>query len=270
MVYANYHTHTARCRHASGTEREYIETAIKAGIKILGFSDHSPYIFKDTDYYSNYRMFPEETEDYVRTLQDLRDEYRDDIEIHIGIEIEYYQKYFDETIRFLSQFPLEYYILGQHNLGNEVGHPFPWPGLASTDLNAFDTYINEVEQGLNSFNFICLAHPDLFHYTGPDSEYLPRAEKICELALKHDVPLELNLLGLRSGRNYPDERFWKLAAEKGNRVVIGVDAHDAPSLAHEESYAKALAICAKYGIVPEKTLNFSASTAKNNKLFLKN
>ena len=28
---ANYHTHTWRCRHADGTEREYVETAIEAG-----------------------------------------------------------------------------------------------------------------------------------------------------------------------------------------------------------------------------------------------
>ena len=33
-VYANYHTHTFRCHHANGTEREYIEQAIeRAGTK---------------------------------------------------------------------------------------------------------------------------------------------------------------------------------------------------------------------------------------------
>jgi histidinol-phosphatase (PHP family) len=26
MILANYHTHTTRCKHAVGTEREYIET----------------------------------------------------------------------------------------------------------------------------------------------------------------------------------------------------------------------------------------------------
>ena len=36
---ANYHTHTWRCRHADGTEREYVERAIEGGLKILGFSD---------------------------------------------------------------------------------------------------------------------------------------------------------------------------------------------------------------------------------------
>lgn len=34
---ANYHTHTWRCRHADGTEREYVERTIEGGLKILGF-----------------------------------------------------------------------------------------------------------------------------------------------------------------------------------------------------------------------------------------
>ena len=34
---ANYHTHTPRCNHAVGSEEEYVQQALKAGIKILGF-----------------------------------------------------------------------------------------------------------------------------------------------------------------------------------------------------------------------------------------
>lgn len=34
---ANYHTHTYRCQHAYGSEREYIEAAIRMGIAELGF-----------------------------------------------------------------------------------------------------------------------------------------------------------------------------------------------------------------------------------------
>ena len=45
MLFANYHSHTPRCNHAHGEEREYIETAIKAGYSVLGFSDHSPQVF---------------------------------------------------------------------------------------------------------------------------------------------------------------------------------------------------------------------------------
>ena len=64
---ANYHTHTWRCRHADGTEREYVERAIEGGLKILGFSDHSPYPFPD-GYDSGMRMRLDQVEGYVDTV----------------------------------------------------------------------------------------------------------------------------------------------------------------------------------------------------------
>ena len=87
------HTHTFRCGHASGTEREYIENAIAAGFDTLGFSDHAPYVFRD-GYYSGFRMRPELQEDYVTTLLALREEYKGKIDIKIGYEAEYYPEFF--------------------------------------------------------------------------------------------------------------------------------------------------------------------------------
>lgn len=68
---ANYHTHTWRCRHADGTEREYVECAIEGGLKILGFSDHSPYPFPD-GYDSGMRMRLDQVEGYVDTVLALK------------------------------------------------------------------------------------------------------------------------------------------------------------------------------------------------------
>ena len=42
------------------------------------------------------------------------------------------------------------------------------------------------------------------------------------------VPLEINLLGLRTQRHYPTGLFWEIAAKVGNEVILGCDAH-APS-----------------------------------------
>ena len=36
--FTNYHTHTARCRHATGTEEAYIQTALRSGYTVLGLS----------------------------------------------------------------------------------------------------------------------------------------------------------------------------------------------------------------------------------------
>ena len=78
---ANYHTHTWRCMHASGTEREYVEKAIEGGLQILGFSDHTPMPYAG-DYVSTVKMKLAQLEDYVNTILGLKAEYRKDIEIH--------------------------------------------------------------------------------------------------------------------------------------------------------------------------------------------
>jgi histidinol-phosphatase (PHP family) len=36
----NYHSHTWRCGHATGTDEAYVKSAIANGFKIYGFSDH--------------------------------------------------------------------------------------------------------------------------------------------------------------------------------------------------------------------------------------
>ena len=92
---ANYHTHTTRCKHATGTEKEYIEAAIKAGIQILGFSDHAPCPFEN-GYVSRIRMDMSAAEEYVRTIRALQKEYEKHIKIYVGFETEYLPQYFNK------------------------------------------------------------------------------------------------------------------------------------------------------------------------------
>ena len=117
---ANYHTHTPRCHHAVGTEEEYIQSAIAGGLQILGFADHSPYWFPG-DYYSTFRMRPEELPNYVGNLRTLREKYAGQLRLHIGVEAEYYPKYFGELKERLRDGGVEYMILGQHFPGDEIG-----------------------------------------------------------------------------------------------------------------------------------------------------
>ena len=39
---SNFHTHTYRCKHATGDILDYLEQAKKDGCKALGFSDQCP------------------------------------------------------------------------------------------------------------------------------------------------------------------------------------------------------------------------------------
>ena len=122
MIKANYHTHTVRCHHASGTEREYIEQAIAEGFDILGFSDHTPQPYPDS-FVSRVRMTMDELEGYIDTLLALREEYKDQIQLLIGFEVEYTLKYFEPLMKELRNYPVDYIIQGQHYVPDEVeGH----------------------------------------------------------------------------------------------------------------------------------------------------
>ena len=88
----NYHTHTTRCHHATGSDEEFVLSAIKGGYQELGFSDHTPWKYH-TDYISDIRMLPEELAEYVERIRSLQEKYKNQISIKIGLECEYFPEY---------------------------------------------------------------------------------------------------------------------------------------------------------------------------------
>ena len=219
---ANYHTHTVRCNHASGTEKEYIENAIKAGFKILGFSDHVPQPYP-ASYVSHIRMSMYEAENYTSTLVKLREEYKDDIQIFIGYEVEYSHKYFDKMLKHIRQFPLDYIIQGQHYVPDEIDGFYA--GAATEDEQALIDYVNITIEGMETGLFSYLAHPDLINYVGNDDVFQMHMRPLIQTAIDMDLPLEINMQGFYTGRNYPCDRFFSLASKMGAKFVLGCDAH---------------------------------------------
>ncbi|MGN1051109.1 MAG: histidinol-phosphatase [Acutalibacteraceae bacterium] len=250
----NLHTHTYRCNHAEGTEREYIESAISLGLKELGFSDHCPYFF-DGDYYSHFRMRPNLTEDYVKTILDLKEEYKNDIKIHLGFEVEYYPKYFDKLNRFLSQFPIEYYILGQHFIGNEAEAGSFYSGNGKDGNEFLCAYVDQVIEAFKTECFTYLAHPDLVNFEGEQDFYIKEMTRLCKEAKKYKIPLEYNMLGLFYNRCYPNPVFWKIVKDVGADAVIGFDAHIKKPFTDIKYYKKCLDNLKSFGITPLEKVN---------------
>lgn len=218
-MFANYHTHTARCRHAVGTEREYIARAIQSHIHILGFSDHTP--FPDGP---KSGMSPDELEDYTSTLLALREEYQGKLEIHIGLEAEFDPRTFPRLLDLLRQYPIEYLILGEHYTFGAPGDP--GAQTPTDDEKLLDLHCGLCRDALDTGLFTYLAHPDVFYFTGSEAVYQEKMRQLCRFAYDRNIPLEINLLGLRTNRHYPSDRFWKIAGEEGCDVVIGTDAHE--------------------------------------------
>lgn len=233
----NYHTHTKRCRHAVGEDREYVENAIKNGMQVLGFSDHAPYLFPDKNYYSTFRMFTDQLEEYADSVRSLQKEYADDIRILCGFELEYYPKFHEDEKKFLSKVKPDYFIMGQHFGKNEIDSPYVPNMEGEENLTA---YISQILEGLKTGDFLYLAHPDLAGYHYPEEAIQREYRRLCEGAKALNVPLEINFLGLRSKRHYPDRRFFKIAAEVGNTIIFGTDAHEPHHVYDPESEKEAL------------------------------
>lgn len=245
----NYHAHTTWCSHATGTPEMYVERAIEGGILHFGFSDHFPFRFPDgTGLY--WRVQLEDVEDYVEKINSLKNIYGDKIDIKVGFEMEYYPDYFDSMLKNALKWGAEYLILGQHFIKSEYERPESYFHSVSPheSIDELVTYADGVCAAIRSGVFSYVAHPDIFRFTGDADIYRLQMRKICEASRECGVPLEINLLGIRENRHYPNEAFWEIAGEVGSPVLFGFDAHDASAAFDGESIPVAEAIVKKYNL----------------------
>lgn len=258
MKKINYHTHTYRCGHAKGNEEDMIMAAIRNGIEELGLSDHIPlpryrlHLLKSVPsirslkslislVYAmikngpNMRMPYKTIDEHLETINELSEKYQKDIKIYKGFEAEYLEEYLNYYQSLLLNNKIDYLILGNH-FNQHCIHScyYGKPNLSKRELYS---YCNDVEKAIETNLFSYIAHPDLFMigYTHFDDDVKTVCQRICMKAKEYDIPLEINGGGMKRGLfsydgemlyQYPNARFWEIASEVGNKVVIGLDAHN--------------------------------------------
>lgn len=252
----NLHSHTYRCHHAKGTDEEYVLAAIKNGYTSIGFSDHAPYIFPK-GHKSGFRMDCDEAQGYADSINELREKYKSMIDIKLGFEVEYYPELIEKELEFLKSFKYDYIILGQHFTDNEYEPYAIYSGHETDSVAALDKYISQVLMGAKSGVFTYIAHPDLINFTGDKDIYLKKMRYMLKELKKLNVPIEFNFLGFTDNRNYPNDDFWKMAAEEGNDTVIGLDAHRVEVYSDKENLEKAREYLASLGITPLKEIKLT-------------
>lgn len=258
MKKINYHTHTYRCGHAKGNEEDMIMAAIRNGIEELGLSDHIPlpryrlHLLKSVPsirslkslislVYAmikngpNMRMPYKTIDEHLEIINELSEKYQKDIKIYKGFEAEYLEEYLNYYQSLLLNNKIDYLILGNH-FNQHCIHScyYGKPNLSKRELYS---YCNDVEKAIETNLFSYIAHPDLFMigYTHFDDDVKTVCQRICMKAKEYDIPLEINGGGMKRGLfsydgemlyQYPNARFWEIASEVGNKVVIGLDAHN--------------------------------------------
>jgi len=224
-----YHTHTSRCGHAFGEDEDYVLNAIKIGIKRFGFSDHV--------------MLPGITQphsrgdftllnDYLLSTRKLQHKFKDIIDIKVGFEAEYADRFVNYYQELLASGKIDYLILGQHFDFDKSDNP-QYIKQYKNNISELYHYADQLIKGMQSGLFKYVAHPDLFvtmfKTWNEHCEKVTRA--ICEEAVKLALPLEINIHASRFWNNnsdfmvYPEVKFWKIASQYPIKVVVGYDAH---------------------------------------------
>ncbi len=249
---SNFHTHTYRCGHATGEDIDYVNSALRAGISILGFSDHTPWPYKG-EYKPQVRMDISQLDGYIYSILSLKERFRDKIDIRLGLECEY----FEEFIPWLDELAQEknlYLIFGNHFPTSAIDAEYF--GHSTKDKAHLDYYVETVLRGMEYKRFLYLAHPDLFMRAYPHFDEIceKASRRICEKAARLGMPLEFNLGGYQLGADrgkeecYPHEKFWQIAADCGCSCIIGFDAHSNAALEREDTWKKAVDIIRRLGL----------------------
>ena len=239
MIKGNYHTHTKRCKHAFGSDEDYVIAAIKAGFSELAFTDHAPWILRD-DEHDRIRMNMSEMRDYVDSIRSLKEKYKDQIKILVGLEAEYFESRMEGLKSLVQTHHLDLLVLGNHFHIKDSNDTYY--GNYKDLINLYDHYLEDSTKAMRTGMYKIFAHPDLFFKTVNilNERTKELIHSLCDVALETNTIMEYNLGGKRYRDYYPNEPFWKIVAQRGCTVIVGVDAHDPKHLLDIEMYNKAI------------------------------
>lgn len=229
-ITANYHTHTYRCKHASGDVIDYAKEAVEQGLTILGITEHTPL---PDGRWNNVRMDMDQLDDYDSAIIKASMEYPQ-LKVLKGMECDWipeYKNFYLEEFRDKRSYC---YLSGSiHWFPSNDEWIFSYsPQAFGRGRDYADFLIDMIESEM--FDYIC--HPDLFGLFSRkwNTEAKAMSRAICEAARTYKVPLEINGYGFRKAMvdtsegsrfAYPYEHFWEIASDYGIEVVCNSDAH---------------------------------------------
>ncbi len=214
-----FHVHSYRCKHAGDTpDKAYIEKAIELGAPRIVFTDHAPY---PGNPFGN-RMEIEQLPEYVETLRRLKEEYRDRIEIMIGLEAEYLPGFGEYLQELKNDRGLDLLIMGQHFFEREPGR-YSFSDEDKTE--EFKGLCRAMTEGIKTHLFDVVAHPDRAFRRRKSfgDEETKFARELIDAALSAGVYLEKNYSSMHRKRQFRHE-FWDLLPDRA-MIVYGIDAH---------------------------------------------
>lgn len=240
MNLTNYHSHCSFCDGRAPLE-EFVKEAIRQGFYSYGVSSHAPLPFP-----TQWTMEWEQMEAYLDEFNNLRQKYADEIELYVGLEIDYLNEESNPSVARFTELPLDYRIGSVHLLYDAAGEvvdidcsPAVFKERVDRHFNGdvlrvvrmyFDRLFRMVELG----GFDILGHADKMHYNAScyhpglldEPWYEALMKDYFSLVASRGYLVEINTKAYDSlGTFYPNSRYWELMKEYQIKILVNSDAH---------------------------------------------
>lgn len=231
---SNLHTHTT-FSDGKNTPEEVVLAAIERGFVSIGFSDHSFTGF-DTSYCIS------DNEGYISTINDLKEKYKNDIQIYLGIE---------EDAHAPLKHPHYDYVIGSSHYCLVDGVYYPVDSLegftklqtifsndpsemAEAYYNNFTTYILKYKPNIVGHFDLLTKYDELnTPYFLGNENYNKIAEGYLNKIVSYGGIFEVNTGAISRGYRktpYPANNLLRIIKENGASVILSADSHDANSI----------------------------------------
>ena len=219
---------------------EYVKLAIEKGFRSIGFSEHGP-----TPYDKHWELPVDKVDEYFAEINRLKDKYKDQIEIYIGMELDYFTGIEENAF---SKYDLDYVIGSIHYFPDKEGNIFGIDckpedfhktihDFFKGDIKAFvREFYDRIIAMVDKFNPDIIGHFDLIKINNHREMYFSEEEpwyraeviRVFEFISKTGTMLDVNTGGITRGfmeGPYPSPWALKEAAKLNIPAVLNSDAH---------------------------------------------
>ena len=240
MNLTNYHSHTLYCDGRAGME-DFIRFAISRGFTSYGISSHAPLPFP-----THWTMEWDRMDDYLDEFTRMKEKYASEIELAVGLEIDYLNEESNPSLPCFQKLPLDYRIGSVHMLYNEKSEVVDVDVPADIFKQIVDEqfggdlehvvrlYYGRLRRMLELGGFDIVGHADKMHYNA--SCYRPGlldepwydmiVKEYFEDIAARGYQVEINTKSYHElGTFYPNERYFPLLHSLGIRVQVNSDSH---------------------------------------------
>lgn len=223
----NYHVHTPLCNHATGSMPAFIRQAIAIGLSEICFLDHLTLTPVDR----GLTMSLEEVPLYYHSARRLATRFRDDIQVKVGLEIDYHPDLTRPVYDIVST--LDFDVIGSsiHYLGDMdiVTRQSGWRlGEGDTDA-VYAQYLALMDRMLDEDYFDLVCHFDLPKKYGrlPCRSFETEINALLTKIKARGLAMEINTSGFDNpiAEMYPSPEILQSCLLLGIPVTLGSDAH---------------------------------------------